>query len=155
MPSNYTQNQGRYIIDNVHQRGCFIVLATDGVYRCTNWQVLNDIFTATLDGLADSGLPVTLNADDVDGNPNFVMIDAPGKNGGYESPIVPIGDINGVNEIFTMPFIYDPTSLLVFEDGVLLNSNDSSEIVKLSALQFKVLPAPLVGSSIQVIAKQL
>lgn len=155
MPTNYTQNQGRYIIDNVNQRGCFIVLATDGVYKCTNWEVLNDTFKATVDGLANAGLAITLNADDIDNNPNYVIIDAPGSNDGFENPVVPIGQINGVNDTFTMPYIYDPSSLLVYEDGVLLNSLDPSEIVKLSALQFKVLPPPLSGSSLIAIAKQL
>lgn len=153
----YEQNIGKYIIDSINQRGCYIVLVESGIYRCTDWEVLSNYFQSTIDGMPNSGLPVALNANDVANNPNLSIVNSPNAplTSGYENPIIPAGVINGTNVTFTTPYNYDPASLMVYEDGLLLNSNNPAEIVKLSATQFKILPAPLVGSQVIVIAKIL
>ena len=147
---NYENNIGKYLIDKTSNQGCFIGYLENGIYRCTSWQPVADMFSGSIQSLQDTGYSVALNANDVAKNPNLVIQNSPSTQVvGFENIELPNGIIDGVNKVFSLSYDYRPGSLMVYEDGLLLatSGNDYSES---GSNQFTLTNPPPVGTLLLV-----
>jgi hypothetical protein len=144
-------NIGKYLIDRKTGYGCYIAGITEEVYYCSDWVTIENIFIATLTGLEDSGYGVMVRHADIVNNPDRYDI----RSGPYVPPEDPsLNFLNrkftadGTQDTFDVEEVFTLTSLQVWEDGILLDSQNVDEIEKVSPTEFKIKPAPLAGSVI-------